>query len=144
MLRPRITDARGRRRTLLPPVGDSARRRMRIERRVDVTGLWSGSQLTLATVILLPLLVILGLVIPAVLHLGWLPRWSVFVLAIPIGAAPPLILMALTRSLFARSYAGAYVRAGLCPSCGYDLSATEAEGDGCRVCPECGGAWRAG
>jgi hypothetical protein len=31
---------------------------------------------------------------------------------------------------------------GLCAACGYDLSAHEPEEDGCRVCPECGAAWR--
>lgn len=28
-----------------------------------------------------------------------------------------------------------------CPSCGYDLSASEAGADGCVVCPECSAAW---
>jgi hypothetical protein len=28
-----------------------------------------------------------------------------------------------------------------CGACGYDLRRTEPEGDGCVVCPECGGAW---
>lgn len=29
-----------------------------------------------------------------------------------------------------------------CASCGYRLREVEPEADGCRVCPECGGAWR--
>jgi len=29
-----------------------------------------------------------------------------------------------------------------CVVCGYDLTGMAAEGDGCTVCPECGGAWR--
>ena len=28
------------------------------------------------------------------------------------------------------------------PSCGYALSATSPEPDGCSVCPECGAAWK--
>jgi hypothetical protein len=35
-------------------------------------------------------------------------------------------------------------RCRMCLACGYDLSGLEAEGDGCVVCPECGGAWRVG
>lgn len=31
---------------------------------------------------------------------------------------------------------------GECGCCGYDLRGTEAEPDGCRVCAECGAAWR--
>jgi hypothetical protein len=31
---------------------------------------------------------------------------------------------------------------GLCAACGYDLAGHEPEADGCRVCPECGAAWR--
>jgi hypothetical protein len=29
-----------------------------------------------------------------------------------------------------------------CPGCTYDLAGTVEDSDGCRVCPECGGAWR--
>ena len=36
----------------------------------------------------------------------------------------------------------AYVAAGMCPACGYDIASARVEADGCRVCPECGGAWR--
>ncbi len=32
--------------------------------------------------------------------------------------------------------------AGWCPACGYELHSAKVEQDGCRVCPECGGAWR--
>jgi multisubunit Na+/H+ antiporter MnhF subunit len=31
---------------------------------------------------------------------------------------------------------------GACPSCGYPLGASKVEADGCRVCSECGAAWR--
>lgn len=33
--------------------------------------------------------------------------------------------------------------AGHCPTCGYSFAELEAAADGCTVCPECGGAWRA-
>lgn len=32
--------------------------------------------------------------------------------------------------------------AGHCPLCGYIIAAAPVESDGCKVCPECGGAWR--
>ena len=31
---------------------------------------------------------------------------------------------------------------GLCPSCAYAMRPTPVQSDGCRVCPECGSAWR--
>ncbi|MEQ8843628.1 MAG: hypothetical protein RIB58_02145 [Phycisphaerales bacterium] len=31
---------------------------------------------------------------------------------------------------------------GLCPACGYSIAELEPEADECRVCPECGSAWR--
>ena len=36
----------------------------------------------------------------------------------------------------------ACLNAEVCPGCGYSLRGLEAEADGCRVCPECGGAWK--
>lgn len=30
----------------------------------------------------------------------------------------------------------------LCAACGYSIAEIEPEEDGCRVCPECGSAWR--
>ncbi len=38
--------------------------------------------------------------------------------------------------------ATALLRARLCASCGYELEGINIETDGCRVCPECGAAWR--
>ncbi len=34
------------------------------------------------------------------------------------------------------------LRDAICPSCGYSLEESPREADGCRLCPECGGAWR--
>ncbi len=33
-------------------------------------------------------------------------------------------------------------RRGVCAACGYSLAELEPEADGCRVCPECGSAWK--
>ena len=35
------------------------------------------------------------------------------------------------------------LKSGTCPVCSYDLRGSRPEGDGCVVCAECGGAWRA-
>jgi len=40
--------------------------------------------------------------------------------------------------------AGEHLAGGRCPTCGYAMAGLKAEGDGCAVCPECGGAWRVG
>jgi hypothetical protein len=42
-----------------------------------------------------------------------------------------------------RAAADALLRRGLCASCLYGLGGLTPEPDGCLVCPECGGAWRA-
>jgi hypothetical protein len=39
---------------------------------------------------------------------------------------------------------GRCVAWGICPACGYPLTGAAIEDDGCRVCPECGAAWRSG
>jgi hypothetical protein len=37
---------------------------------------------------------------------------------------------------------GQLLSMGRCASCSYRLGGVAVEADGCRVCPECGGAWR--
>jgi len=36
----------------------------------------------------------------------------------------------------------AMLRAGLCPSCAYQIYEIPPDPDGCIICPECGAAWR--
>lgn len=38
-------------------------------------------------------------------------------------------------------FAGAFLTAGRCPHCAYDLTPIKAESDGCHTCPECGSRW---
>lgn len=38
--------------------------------------------------------------------------------------------------------AEAVTSAGFCGSCGYEIKEISPAGDGCRVCPECGAAWK--
>lgn len=45
------------------------------------------------------------------------------------------------RRVFVLHRAG-WLSMGLCASCGYDIAEIEPEQDGCRVCPECEGAWK--
>lgn len=40
--------------------------------------------------------------------------------------------------------ARAFVRIGRCGGCGYCLAEVPRQSDGCRVCPECGVAWKIG
>jgi len=58
------------------------------------------------------------------------------------------VLSAVDRAIATRrigSAIGATIAAhGFCASCGYSLRGLQPAEDGCLVCPECGGAWRAG
>lgn len=49
----------------------------------------------------------------------------------------------LARGTSVRRRARILRSAGLCASCGYDLDDVPAQEDACRICPECGSAWRA-
>lgn len=58
---------------------------------------------------------------------------------------PPLAVLSLVaRGPAARRCARIYRRAEYCPSCGYDLRTIIPHANGCRDCPECGGAWICG
>lgn len=65
----------------------------------------------------------------------------------PVYVPLMMLLMISGRGLFGigRSLAGDVIAAMLarmrCPACGYDLSRSPVESDGCRQCPECGAAW---
>jgi hypothetical protein len=50
----------------------------------------------------------------------------------------------LRRREDARNIGAVRLKHDRCAACGYSLVGVEPEQDGCRVCPECGGAWRAG
>ena len=41
-----------------------------------------------------------------------------------------------------RSLRSSMIRDGYCASCSYTLADSPIKPDGCRVCPECGAAWR--
>lgn len=66
-----------------------------------------------------------ALVIGAFLFLGY----SIYVVVGAVNNSPVLVVS--DRLAHAR-----------CGGCGYALNGRPKEADGCRVCPECGGAWR--
>lgn len=141
LLRPQIIDARGKRLALLAPLGAEQRRRRReIQRRLDRTRIWTRRHVAIAALVFLPVM-LSGLIIPTILILG-LPKWLVFAAAVPVGLLPAATCLLMDQRMFTRCYRDAYIGAGMCPSCGYDLAAAAVEVDQSRVCPECGGAWR--
>ena len=80
---------------------------------------------------------------PAWLSFGLqLPLWIMLLAAIPLGVIPPIIIIAIFRRAAADRLARYYLAAAYCPSCAYDLASISPQPDGCRVCPECGAAWR--
>lgn len=52
-----------------------------------------------------------------------------------------VVILFFGRLDLPRYFVPAILRRGFCPSCGYPLG-ERLENDGCRVCSECGGAWR--
>jgi hypothetical protein len=96
--------------------------------------------------------VLIGLcMLPVILVAAMVPVTVTSGLRLPMGAAilvgaltglvVPTAMVYVVRRVQAGRLARAYVQAGLCASCGYDLRAVQAGGDGFRTCPECGAAW---
>lgn len=133
-------------RPLLPPLNaHDRRRRAPLEKALDARWPWSQPHImTSITWIMMMASVSLfaALAIPTLIIFNRLPMWSVVLAVAPAALAIPISLVLLERRLQADRYRDAYLRIGLCPSCGYDIGAAAGEPDGCRVCPECGGAWR--
>lgn len=94
------------------------------------------------------------LVIPGVLVLGvsWLVArasglpMAAVVLGVMGGLYIAWWVLRLTlgkwrRTQRIRAQLSGLLRRDCCGSCGYPLRSIEVDADGCRVCPECGGAW---
>jgi hypothetical protein len=86
--------------------------------------------------------------------LTWVAKWLTSPLTVPGKQVITLAaLMAVMWPLFplllriqrweerSRLRSG-YLAAGHCPSCDYPLGECGIAADGCRVCPECGAAWK--
>ncbi len=54
----------------------------------------------------------------------------------------PLVFFAVALPRERRERAKVLTMRGCCGACGYGIQHVASEPDGCRVCPECGGAWR--
>ncbi|MGQ0627830.1 MAG: hypothetical protein ACT4PL_06990 [Phycisphaerales bacterium] len=83
-----------------------------------------------------------GVVLLLLPRSGWAQAAEVCKWAMVIGlVATPLAAHLCSRRPTAED-ARPFVRAcGKCLACGYDLSGTPAQADGCVICPECGAAW---
>ncbi len=64
--------------------------------------------------------------------------------AILIASLLPGLVAAMVVAAWSQRRFGPAARLGrgLCGGCGYDLHALVEQEDGCRICPECGAAWR--
>lgn len=71
---------------------------------------------------------------------------GMLVLMVPVLGAPIGMTVWKRRCGFyefrPRPIIGAMLRQWLCPACAYSLRTVPPADDGCRVCPECGGAWK--
>ena len=65
-----------------------------------------------------------------------------YVLSGVLVVALGLALHPITVPRAIRSHKQGFLREGYCPACGYAVAEFEPEADDCRVCPECGAAWR--
>lgn len=72
-------------------------------------------------------------------HVPAVQRWIISVVAM-LGLMA-IGLMPITARLY-RAQRRAGLALGSCPSCGYPVTGLTVQNDGCRVCPECGSAWR--
>jgi hypothetical protein len=52
------------------------------------------------------------------------------------------VVVIVLQPTFRRAAVRRILGLGLCAGCAYELSGAPAGADGCRVCPECGAAWR--
>lgn len=59
--------------------------------------------------------------------------------ALTVGA----VVLYLRQVSSTRSCVSTPVNSRSCRACGYAMDGLGVDGDGCRVCPECGAAWRA-
>ena len=66
---------------------------------------------------------------------GWAPGMVLLALLIYAGALATRVREIAMQERIAK-------RRGVCAACGYALREIEPEGDDCRVCPECGSAWK--
>ncbi len=74
--------------------------------------------------------------------LSVLPAVLAWPLIVAIVACIVLLAFRLVRGARKHLKPSGWLSMGLCPGCAYRLTDIEPEEDECRVCPECGGAWK--
>lgn len=74
--------------------------------------------------------------------MGMIRAWVMFTMVGAFTLVEIWVGWQITRRVRARKFATALVAVSRCGSCAHDLTGLSAEADGCRVCPECGAAWR--
>jgi hypothetical protein len=67
--------------------------------------------------------------------------WWGALLFLPLSIFPMLVTAFVMRRALAQRIADTYLRAGICPSCAYELKGIAPAHDQTRTCPECGGTW---
>ncbi len=127
-----------------PADGMDPRVRDRLARLGSLERDLSAGQLALLGLAVLPVTVLVAFLPVALMSSIRPPLWIFFRVTAAAGAVPALLTMSLLRRIGSKSLANRYRRATACASCGYDMETLPAELDGCRVCPECGAAWRLG
>jgi len=144
---PTVTDDRGKRVPLAPPesplrVGPG--RVAVVARSLPVVTTPEDRRQALRYGLLItPLLLTTSLLpVVAIIVLGVSP-WIVIACTLAVSGIECAWLLGVVRRLHARRLARAYAMTGHCGSCAYALDGLKPESDGCRVCPECGAAWRA-
>ena len=150
--RPTIVDASGRRVPLLPhDWGEAFRGDRERAARIHRASLGPSPKPRRAEWLrgigfgLLALPVLLGAaLLPAYLtfrlHLPW---WGLALAVIPMGLLPAAVTVWLARRISAERIARLMLRAGYCPSCGFDLEHATPDALHRRVCPECAACWTA-
>ncbi|MFI4898504.1 MAG: hypothetical protein ACIARR_11840 [Phycisphaerales bacterium JB059] len=119
-------------------------RTRKIERSLSHSGAPVKRVTLIATLVSMPFFILPAVSIPFIVPV--LLRHGNAYWAIPIGLVVgilgPVVMMLVLRRLMLPRLVRAYVAEGFCGSCGFTIRGLEPEEDGCRVCPECGCAWR--
>ncbi len=115
-----------------------------IERSFSRSGAPVKRVTAIATLLAMPFFLLPALAVPFLVPV--MMRHGIAMWTIPLGAAlgilGPLVMMLVLRRLMLPRLVRAYVADGFCGSCGFTIRDLQPEEDACRVCPECGSAWR--
>jgi hypothetical protein len=151
LLRPMIADDRGKPFPLVQqefrsPGGENAGRWRRLEEaKLAPQEPWTAKETrrwVLWGLLTGPAIIVMATAPALMTSVFHLPAWAIFGGSVLTGLMPMTIVLLITRNAGGRRIARQYVRAGYCGSCGYDIVGVDAGDDGCRICPECGAAWR--